>query len=347
MRVVIATVQVPFIRGGGEMLAEGLRDAVRAAGHDADIVTQPFRFGPLSEIRGSMEVWANTRLDAWDAGPADRVIHLKFPCWLADDGGRGALWLLHQHRTFYELWGGPYAGVSPADGEACALRDEVIRRDTEALSRIGRRFTIAQRVSERLQQFNGLSSTPLYHPPERAEDFHCAASEPYVFFPSRLETLKRQSLLIEAMARVRRPLVALIAGDGGQFDALACRIESLGLGHRVRLLGRITKEEKVAFYACCRAVFFGPHDEDYGYVTLEAMLSSKPVITCTDSGGPLEFVVAGETGEVVAPDPDAVAAALDRYATDERRAREHGAAGLAHYRRLGISWDGVVARLLA
>ena len=37
-------------------------------------------------------------------------------------------------------------------------------------------------------------------------------------------------------------------------------------------------------------VIFPPLDEDYGYVTLEAMLAAKPVITCTDSGGPLEFV---------------------------------------------------------
>jgi len=67
-------------------------------------------------------------------------------------------------------------------------------------------------------------------------------------------------------------------------------IQHYGLSDRVRLIGLISQEELLAFYANCLAVFFGPFEEDYGYITLEAMLSAKPVITCNDSGGPLEFI---------------------------------------------------------
>ncbi|HKB39810.1 MAG TPA: glycosyltransferase, partial [Gemmataceae bacterium] len=90
-----------------------------------------------------------------------------------------------------------------------------------------------------------------------------------------------------------------------------------------------------------------PLDEDFGYVTLEAMLSSKPMLTCSDSGGPLEFVQPRQTGLVAEPTPEAVAAALDELWRDRDQARAWGQAGRAHYEKLGITWPRVVQRLLA
>ena len=68
----------------------------------------------------------------------------------------------------------------------------------------------------------------------------------------------------------------------------------------------------IALYAGALAVVFPPFDEDYGYVTLEAFLARKPVITTTDAGGPLEFVEDGVTGLVCAPTPEALGAAIAR-----------------------------------
>jgi glycosyltransferase involved in cell wall biosynthesis len=223
----------------------------------------------------------------------------------------------------------------------------VTQRDTEALLRIPRRFTIANRVSERLEKYNGVSSTAVYHPPFSPELLHCNQSLPYIFSPSRLEPLKRQMLLVEAMAKVRSPVVAIIAGEGGAQDALMKKISELGLERKVRLVGRLSDEEMRAYYANARAVFFGPYDEDYGYITLEAMLSSKPVITCHDSGGPLEFVIADITGQIVAANPDAVAEAVDRYGQSQYLASEHGRAGRAAYEEMNISWDAAVEQLLS
>ena len=93
-------------------------------------------------------------------------------------------------------------------------------------------------------------------------------------------------------------------------------------------------------------MFFGPFDEDYGYVTLEAMLSAKPVITCSDSGGPLEFVVPGETGHVVPPEPEAIAQAIEDLAADAALAADMGRNGRAHYESLDINWQNVVQKLL-
>ena len=75
-------------------------------------------------------------------------------------------------------------------------------------------------------------------------------------------------------------------------------------------------------------VIFPPYDEDYGYVTLEAFLSGKPVVTTTDAGGPNEFVVDGVNGRVTAPDPEALGEAIRFLAADARRAAALGDAGL-------------------
>ena len=70
---------------------------------------------------------------------------------------------------------------------------------------------------------------------------------------------------------------------------------------RVELPGFVTDDDLVALLAGCLGVVYAPYDEDYGYVTLQAFLAGKPVITTTDSGGVLEWVEHGVTGLVVEP----------------------------------------------
>ena len=77
------------------------------------------------------------------------------------------------------------------------------------------------------------------------------------------------------------------------------------------------------------------------------MLSSKPVITCADSGGPLEFVLDGETGLVVAPQPTALAGAVDALLSGLTPAARLGRAGKARYQKLVTGWDCVFDMLLA
>ncbi len=346
MRIVIATVQVPFIHGGAEGLASGLLSALRAAGHEVEIVSMPFRFHPVAEIFRAMDMWQSEQLEQINGYRVDRVIALKFPAIYLQHPAKVA-WLLHQHRSVYDLWETRYSAELRALPEGPALKRAITERDTEALRSCSRVFTIAKEVSKRLQQYNGLPSKPLYHPPPLAGRVFSATAEPYVFFPSRLEELKRQSLLVQAMRHTRTPIVALIAGDGGQRDHLEKLVARHDLSQRVRLLGRISEDDMLAYYAHSLGVFFGPFEEDYGYVTLEAMLAEKPVVTCTDSGGPLEFVVPGETGAVVAPEPKAIAEVLDQLYLDKRRSIAMGRAGAERYRALGISWPRVCEELLA
>lgn len=345
MRIAIATVQVPFIRGGAEILAEGLVHAIREAGHSVDLIAMPFRFSPVAEIQRSMKVWASENFEHLNGYQCDRVICLKFPAFYLQHPDKVA-WILHQHRSVYDLWGTEYTAEFSRSAEGKQLKHEITEQDTQALSTFRSVYTIAKTVSDRLWKFNQIASIPLYHPPEFSEQFYTAPAEPYIFFPSRLETLKRQDLLIQAMRFVRSPIVALIGGEGGQQPYLQGLIEQFGLHQKVRLLGRLTDAEKLSFYAHCLGVFFAPYHEDYGYVTLEAMLSRKPVITCKDAGEPAEFVVNGQTGWIVDSEPEAIAEKLDHLYEHQAIAKEMGAAGYDRYNALNISWPNVVQKIL-
>jgi glycosyltransferase involved in cell wall biosynthesis len=134
----------------------------------------------------------------------------------------------------------------------------------------------------------------------------------------------------------------LIAGTGEDEAALRSAARDCP---RVEFLGRISDEALIDYYANALAVPFVPLREDYGYVTLEAFLSHKPVVTTTDAGGPLEFVEHGVNGLICDPTPESVGAAITRLASDPHAARSLGDAG--YDRARAITWHGVVDRLMA
>ncbi len=341
MRIAIADVQVPFMRGGAELHADGLMRACEAAGHQAELIRLPFRFFPHEDMLRCIEAWKAENLRSMNLLNPDRVIALRFPAYCVPFSPK-KIWLLHQHRAAYDLW-----NPQQASAEDRSLRETVIAEDNAAFAQVRDICTNSSNVSARLKKYNGIDSAPLYHPPPLATRIYSAAPLPYIFAVGRLETLKRLDLLIRAMARLEFPLCALIAGRGTQSGALEQLVKQLGVGHRVKFLGALDEAALLAFYARSLAVFFAPYDEDYGYVTLEAMLAAKPVITCTDSGGPLEFVIDGETGRVVEPSPEAIADAIEMLCSNRSAARMMGEAGLERYHRQDISWDRVLQELLA
>jgi glycosyltransferase involved in cell wall biosynthesis len=110
------------------------------------------------------------------------------------------------------------------------------------------------------------------------------------------------------------------------------------------LLGEVGDDEIIGLYAGALGVIFPPYDEDYGYVTLEAFLSGKPVVTTTDAGGPNEFVIDGVNGRVTAPTPEALGEAIAALAADPARAASMGDAG--YEQALTVTWAGVIEKLV-
>jgi glycosyltransferase involved in cell wall biosynthesis len=215
--------------------------------------------------------------------------------------------------------------------------------DTAALKECRQIFTISKNVARRLSRYNGLAAEALYPPPHHLGRYRDDGCGDYLFYVGRLDRLKRLDLAVDAMQRVRSGARLKIAGSGPLEEELRKQITGLGVEDRVELLGYVSAEELIELYAGCRAAYYAPLNEDYGYVTVEAFLSNKPVVTTSDAGGVLEFVDA-DTGAVAEPGPQAIAEAIDRvWETPPARLREMGAAG--HERVRDISWDHVIERL--
>jgi glycosyltransferase involved in cell wall biosynthesis len=277
----------------------------------------------------------------------DLLIGLKFPAWMIAHR-RKALWIVHQYRDAYDLWGHDL-GALHRSPNGFLVREAIETADRAVLAEARCVFANSQNVARRLKRFCGYDAEPLYHPPPSAHLFHSEPAEDYIYFPGRLSPPKRQELVLQALAETRNPVQVWFSGAPEaqyhrQLEEIARRS---GISERVRWLGQVSEEEKVSLYARTIAVACPPVDEDYGYVPLEAMLSGKPVITCTDSGGPLEFVRSNQTGLVCSPAPRDVAGALDLLWEDRNRAAALGSMGRDVYRSMNISWDNALRSLLA
>jgi glycosyltransferase involved in cell wall biosynthesis len=230
------------------------------------------------------------------------------------------------------------------------VRDAIHQADRQLIPEAWPIATISRNVSRRLERYCGIASEPVYSPPANAGRFHCAGQEDYLFYPSRLNRTKRQEMVLEALALTRHPVTVRFAGAADEpayAEELHKRARGSGVDGRVEWLGQISEEEKIERYARALGVLFPPLDEDYGYVSLEAMLSSKPLITCMDSGGPLEFVQPGATGLVADSTPESLAEAMDTLWENRAGAESMGRAALELYASMPISWDNVIGRLLS
>jgi glycosyltransferase involved in cell wall biosynthesis len=342
--VLICTTQVPFTRGGGEAHVEGLRRAFEANGYAAEVAAVPFKWYPPEEIMRGALAWRMLDVTEANGKPVDLVVGMKFPAY-AVAHPRKVLWVMHQYRAAYNLWGTPFDDLS-THPEGARLREWIHDCDNRFIPEARKVFANSRTVAARLLRYNRIESEPLYHPPPRAERLRSGAQGDYVFYPSRLEPQKRQELLIEAMRYVRAPVRAVLAGASGDRGHYEQLVRRHGVGDRVELRGFVSEEEMVELYANALGVCYLPFDEDYGYVTLEGMLSARPVVVARDGGGATEFVEHEGEGLVAEPEPRALAEAVERLHADRARARRMGERGREKLVALNLSWQNVVERLI-
>jgi len=345
MRILLCNSQIPFVRGGAELLVESLADELRRRGHAVDTVFIPFSLSSRQALLQSALAWRLVDVQA-AADAADLVIATRFPSYLVRHPHK-VVWLIHQLRQVYDMYGTRYSDFDashPPDRQALEM---VRAMDLRTLSEARRLFAISANTAQRLRRFNGLEAEVLYPPPKLAAALRPLDAgeddEGFLFSAGRLDTPKRFDLLLEALAGAPEAR-AVVAGTGPQADRLVRRAAELGVADRVRFAGWVDDDELVRLYRRCRAVVYVPYDEDYGYVTVEAMRCAKPVITSHDAGGVLEFVDDGVNGFVCEPSGRALSRACAAVSADAELARRLGEAGrraVAH-----VTWERVIGRLL-
>src|SRR6266498_333483 len=342
--ILIATTQVPFTTGGAELHVDGLCRALIESGYRAEVVALPFKWYPPTEIMRGAMAWRMLDLSAANGQPVDLVIAMKFPAYVVAHE-RKVLWILHQHRSAYNLWGTQFDDLSTYP-EGVRIREWIKHCDERFIPEAKKVFANSRTVAERLKHYNNIESEALYHPPPLANRLRTGEPGDYVFYPSRLEPQKRQELLIEAMRFVRTPVKAILAGSSADMKRYEGLIKQHKVADRVTLRGFVSDEDMFELYANALAVSYLPFDEDYGYVTLEGMLAGKPVVVASDGGGATEFIEHGSEGLIVEPEPRAIAESLDSLHADRARARAMGQRGREKLKAMNLCWENVVESLI-
>lgn len=156
---------------------------------------------------------------------------------------------------------------------------------------------------------------------------------PCLLILASLVRRKGIDVLLDAFAKLSgdgRNAVLWIAGDGPERASLERRASELGIGARVRFLGR--RDDTADLLAACDVFVLPSRREGLGVAALEAMAAARPVVA-TDVGGLGETVVHERTGLLVPPeDPVALGAAIDRLTGDPSLRERLGAAGPARVR---------------
>ncbi len=347
MKIILASTTNPFVEGGATFIVDWLDQHLRLAGHQVDVLNIPFDF---EHGRMLDQMLALRLLDVSQHG--DRLIAIRTPSYLLRHPSK-VLWFIHHHRSAYDFWNTPYSNI-PRTPEGLRIRRAIMSADDAAFAEARRIFANSRVVADRLQRFNNVNAEVLYPPLGHPERYSSTIFDDYILYLSRLTHHKRQWLAIEALRHTRTPVKLVIAGmpdpDAAPYlDQLRALVEKYELGNRVALAATwIPEQEKIRLYAECLATIYIPLDEDsYGYPTLEAHHSGKTVITTSDSGGTRELIVHGENGFLEAPDPEAIAQAMDKLYLNKQLAREMGEAGRRRIAQLGICWENVIERLLA
>lgn len=328
---VIAPVSPSGISGGAERFYRGLARAVEQIGCKVDLIQEVFDESSFESIQAGYR-----NFEAMDLSVYDLVISTKAPSFCITHPNH-VLYLVHTIRVFYDMFDQTFSKPDPT---LLDCRAWIQAKDTEAISRIERRFTIGKEVSERLLHYNGIHAEVL-HPALELTNPRVTPIGDYIFLPGRLHRWKRVYLAIAAVKQSKLPIKLRIAGSGE--DEQELRELSEG-DDRIVFEGHVTDERLKELYEGALSVVFCPVREDYGYVTLEAFAHGKPVITCTDSGETLQFVIDGVTGLVVNPEVDDLQIALERLWFDRHAAKEMGARGAKIVD--GLRWDSIASKLV-
>lgn len=325
-------------KGGAEALYKGLVKGLRQTAHEVDRIDVVIDESTFEAVLESYERCANLELHDYDL-----VISTKAPTYMVRHRNHIS-YLLHTLRVFYDRF---HQEFGRGTLEQFRQRRRIHALDKTGLhpDRVKRHFAIGHAPYKRLYDVDTFWQQikfEVLYPAPLLEDFREPRAGEYVFLPGRLHRWKRVDLVIQAFRYVTQDIPLKIAGVGEDEPSL----RALAAGdRRIEFLGRVSDAQLLDLYAGALVVPFVPVDEDYGFITIEAFRSKKPVITCVDSGEPTRFVKHCESGFVVKPEPQAIAEKINYLVDHPEHAAEMGEKGAAAVPH--VSWDRVVAKLLA
>lgn len=377
---IVAPSPVPFIRGGAEFLYEGMHDAInKYSSHQCELIKIPVKEDNFWNIIDSYYKFYRLDLSYFDL-----IISTKYPSWMVSHKNHILYMLHPLRGLYDTYNSELYGLEVPTDLRQGIVIDILnlietnssielvfeklftlkkvqheyppilfsfpgifIRKiihffDKSALSsnKITRYCTMSNTVKNRENYFPTDVKVDVIYPPPKIDTFNSEEYN-YLFTASRLDSPKRIDLLIKSMKFIPDNVILKIAGEGPEKEKLMLLAAN---DPRIEFLGFVNESELIDLYSRALSVIFIPLDEDYGYITIESMMSLKPVITASDSGGPLEFVFNEKTGFIVSPDPEEIAHAISKLLDNPKKAKNMGLA--AKQKVSNISWSNFVSQLI-
>jgi len=342
--VLVLGAQIPFVRGGAELLCESLVSAINGLdGVEAELVQLPFKWYPEEQMLNDIMAWRLIDLSECNGRKIDLAISTKFPTYALQHDNK-ALWLVHQQRTLYDLENSEYD--SSRFEKDVRIRGKIRSLDDKFFAECKCYYTISRTVSSRLKHYNGFLSEPIFPPPNLSNKIYTGIYGENIIYLGRLETNKRPDLLVLAAQFCKKGKFLIIGGGRNKdIDRLETLIRELGVSDRCEILGYLPDDILLKHLSEARAVFYAPVEEDYGYVTIEAFLAQKPVITCGDSGEVRLFVQETGAGFVSDKNPRNIADNISKiYDMSSSELRKIAARGYEFAKT--ITWDKVLKKLV-
>ena len=344
MKVLIVNNMAPFVWGGAEELAVHLQKQIEVFGYQSEILRLPFQWEPAKTIISQMLYVRGLELTN-----VDRVIALKFPAYLIRHPHK-TLWLLHQYRQAYDLYDVGETNLVREEGQN--LKQVIHQADNQAFAEAQKIFVNSTVTQRRLKHYNGFDSQVLLPPLNDIERFSGGEYGDYIFAGGRVNSMKRQHLLVEALSEAD-PRVRLVIAGPPDKESDRIQLENLvaqyGLTDRVKLdLRFLPREDYAAYVNGARCVAYLPYDEDsLGYVTMEAATAKKAILTTSDSGGILGLAKDGATGWITEPNAIDLAKAMSTVFQDRAQAELFGNNAKAKWEEFDVNWESTVKALVS
>jgi len=329
MNILVINYEYPPIGGGGGVICKDISEEVARKGHGVTVITSQYGSLPRYERENGVTIHrvpVAMRKQQNEASIVSMISYVPLCILKARDLlKRERFDVVHTHfaipsgpagQSISGMYGIPNV-LSIHGGDIIDPSKKLSPHDTIGLKQTVRRMLRkADRViasssdikSNALKYYGvdrridivPLGIRPNIHPAKSRENLGLPTDH---FIFSTIGRLVRRKnikdlLLIFQEIRKTTPVILLVMGDGPEKENIESGIKRLGLQGVVRLLGRVTDEEKYEYLSASDGYLSTAIHEGFGIVFLEAMECGLPVI-CYDRGGQRDFLVSGKTGYLV------------------------------------------------
>jgi glycosyltransferase involved in cell wall biosynthesis len=341
MKIIIASAIIPFSHGSKTLIEGWLEQKLREYGHQVEFAAIPFSFN-YKELLPQITALRLYHLE----NECERLVCVGIPSYLISHPNK-YVWFLNHYCEMTNLWNTEFN--IQKDSQMSSVKEYIIRADGATLPEARKIYAISNIMSKKLTDFNNIKSTLLYPPVLKPEQFYCDSYTDFIFYLSRICSAKRQLLAVQAMEYTKTDVKLLLAGkpdDPVYMETIYKFIKEHSLEKKVTILNEwITEKQKTEYFSKCLGALYIPYGKIFfGFPSLEAHYSMKPVITCTDSGGVCELIIDRKNGFILKPEPQLLAESFDKFYMDKKSAEKIGANGFKRIEELNINWENIVRK---